>query len=105
MLVDALSWVLLVAGGACCVVGGIGLLRLPDFYARTHAGGLTDTLGGSLLLAGLVLQAGFGLVAVKLLMIGFLLHLTTPTGTHALAKAAYSRGVHADRGEGDEPPA
>ncbi len=95
-LVDAASWVLLSSGALICVIGGIGLHRLPDFYSRTHAGGLTDTLGASLILLGLVLQAlqvGLTLVSVKLLMIAFLLHLTSPTATHALVKAAYSRGV------------
>ena len=92
-LVDAASWVLLSSGALICVIGGIGLHRLPDFYSRTHAGGLTDTLGASLILLGLVLQAGLTLISVKLLMIAFLLHLTNPTAPHALVKAAYSRGV------------
>ncbi len=92
-LVDAASWVLLGGGALICVIGGIGLHRLPDFFSRTHAGGLTDTLGASLILLGLVLHSGLTLVSVKLLMIAFLLHLTSPTATHALVKAAYSRGV------------
>ena len=75
------------------MIGGVGLHRLPDFYSRTHAGGLTDTLGASLILFGLVLQAGPTLISVKLVMIAFLLHLTSPTATHALVKAAYSRGI------------
>ena len=92
-LVDIASWALLLAGSAFCVVGGIGLLRLPDFYARTHASGLTDTLGATLILAGLVLQAGFGGTALKLALLAVLLHVSSPTGTHALVKAAYSRGL------------
>ena len=93
LLVDAASWVLLCSGALICVIGGVGLHRMPDFYSRTHAGGLTDTLGASLILLGLVLQAGPTLVSVKLLMVAFLLHCTSPTATHALVKAAYSRGV------------
>ena len=92
-LVDAASWAFLVSGALICVIGGVGLHRMPDFYCRTHAGGLTDTLGASLILFGLAFQAGPTLVSVKLLMIAFLLHLTSPTATHALVKAAYSRGV------------
>lgn len=92
-LVDAASWALLASGALICMIGGVGLHRLPDFYSRTHAGGLTDTLGASLILFGLVLQAGPTLISVKLVMIAFLLHLTSPTATHALVKAAYSRGV------------
>ena len=92
-LVDAASWLLLLSGALICVIGGVGLHRMPDFYSRTHAGGLTDTLGATLILLGLVLQAGPTLISVKLLMIAFLLHLTSPTATHALVKAAYSRRV------------
>jgi monovalent cation/proton antiporter MnhG/PhaG subunit len=35
--IDALSWVCLVAGGFFCIVGAVGLLRMPDFYTRMHA--------------------------------------------------------------------
>ena len=91
-IVDLLSWVCLVGGGLFGLVGGLGLLRLPDFYARMHGSGITDTCGAWLVLLGLMLQAGPGLVTVKLAMIGLLLALTSPTSTHALAKAAWMHG-------------
>ena len=56
LALDIVSWVLLVSGGIFCVIGGIGILRLPDFYTRTHGASLTDTLGASLMLAGLGVQ-------------------------------------------------
>ena len=87
-LVDMLSWVLLMAGCFVGISGGIGLLRFPDFYTRMHAAGVTDTLCAALILLGLMLQAGWGLVLIKLFLILVLLLLTSPTGTHALAKAA-----------------
>ncbi|HEY9531031.1 MAG TPA: monovalent cation/H(+) antiporter subunit G, partial [Burkholderiales bacterium] len=65
-LLDAASWILLAAGGFFCIVGGIGVLRMPDFYTRLHAAGVNDTLGAGLLLLGLILQAGWSLVAAKL---------------------------------------
>ena len=92
-LIDALSWVLLVAGGFFCVVGAIGMLRMPDFYTRMHATSVTETLGAGFILAGLVLQAGFTLVAAKLAMIGLLILFVSPTATHALARAALARGL------------
>jgi multicomponent Na+:H+ antiporter subunit G len=92
-LVDALSWILLVAGGLFCLVGGIGLVRMPDFYTRMHAASVVDTLGAALLLLGMMLQAGLTLVTVKLLFIGLLLFFTSPTATHALARAAHIRGL------------
>ena len=91
--VDIASWVLLMAGAFFCVVGGIGLHRLPDFFSRMHGAGITDTLGAGLVIFGLVLQAGFTLIAVKLLFILGLLWLTSPTSTHAIAKAAGAAGL------------
>ncbi len=91
--VDALSWVCLVVGGLFCVVGAVGLLRMPDFYTRMHAASVIDTLGAGLILLGLLLQAGLTLVAVKLLMIGLLIFFASPTATHALARAAMVRGL------------
>ncbi len=93
LLVDIASWVLLVSGGGFCIVGGLGLLRLPDIYARMHAAGITDTLGAGLMLAGLMVQGGFSLVTVKLFLILMFLLYTSPTSTYALANAAYQRGL------------
>jgi multicomponent Na+:H+ antiporter subunit G len=91
--IDIASWILLVSGGLFCIVGGIGLLRMPDFYTRVHAASVTDTLGVGLILAGLVLQAGWTLVTAKLIVIGLLVFFTCPAATHALARAALGRGL------------
>ena len=82
-IIDVLSWICLVAGGAFCVIGGVGLLRMPDFYTRMHAASVTDTLGMGLMMLGMVLQAGLTLVSAKLVMIVLLLLLTGPAATHA----------------------
>ena len=101
--IDALSWAALVAGGFFCVVGAVGLLRMPDFYTRMHAASVTDTLGAGLVLAGLMLQAGLTLVTAKLLVIGLLLFFTSPTASHALARAAFVRGVKPLLHDREEP--
>jgi multicomponent Na+:H+ antiporter subunit G len=92
-LVDAASWACLLAGGFFCLVGAIGLVRMPDFYTRMHAASVTDTLGAGLVLLGLMLQAGLTLVTVKLLMVGLLLFFSAPVAAHALTKAAMMRGL------------
>ena len=69
--VDYLSLVLLAGGSFFCVVGAIGLLRLPDFYTRLHGAGIIDTLGAGLILVGLMMQAGFSPVSYT--------HLPLPT--------------------------
>ena len=93
MPVDIASWMCLVVGGCFCIVGTIGLNRMPDLFTRMHAAGITDTVGAGLVLLGLMLQAGWTLVMVKLVFIGLLIFFTSPTATHALAKAALARGV------------
>lgn len=103
LVMDILSWICLVAGSFFCVVGGVGMLRMPDFYTRGHSAGLTDTAGAGLILLGLMFQAGLSLVTVKLVMVLLFLYITTPTATHALAKAAYAGGVRAARpGDADD---
>ena len=93
VVLDALSWICLVAGGFFCVVGAVGMLRMPDFFTRMHAASVVDTLGAGLILLGLMLQAGLTLVTVKLLMIAVLIMFASPTATHALARAAMQRGL------------
>ncbi|MCP4189904.1 MAG: monovalent cation/H(+) antiporter subunit G [Planctomycetaceae bacterium] len=83
----------LLAGSAFAVIGGIGIVRLPDFYTRLHAGGVTDTLGAGLILIGLMFAAGLTLATVKLLMVLLFLLVTSPTGCHALAQAALNAGL------------
>jgi len=91
--IEVLSWVMILSGSVFVIIGGVGLLRLPDFYTRIHAAGITDTLGSWLILIGLMLHEGFTLGAAKLAMLLFFLLATSPLSSHALAKAAYLRGL------------
>jgi len=91
--IDLASWVLLAGGGAFCVIGAAGLLRMPDFYTRVHAASITDTIGFGLMLLGMMLQAGFTLVAAKLAIVGLLIFFASPTASHALVKAGMMRRV------------
>jgi multicomponent Na+:H+ antiporter subunit G len=58
-----------------------------------HAASVTDTLGAGLILLGLVLQAGWTLVAAKLAIVALLIFFTSPAASHALARAALGRGL------------
>jgi multicomponent Na+:H+ antiporter subunit G len=91
IVLDVITWVFLLAGSFFAIVGGIGIVRLPDFYTRLHGGGVTDTLGAGLILAGLMFQSGIGLATIKLLMIITFLLITSPTASHALAQAALNQ--------------
>ncbi len=90
---DVITVVLLVLGCFFAITGGVGVLRMPDFYSRLHPAGKADTLAQTLILSGLMFQTGFSLVSVKLLLIVLFLFFTTPTATHAVAKAAHLSGI------------
>ena len=93
LALDLLSWAALVAGAFFIVVGGIGLVRMPDVFSRMHPAGLIDTLGVALTVIGLALQAGPGQVTVKLVLIVVFVFFTSPTATHAVAHAAVAGGL------------
>jgi multicomponent Na+:H+ antiporter subunit G len=75
------------------IVTSIGIVRFPDFYSRLHPAGKTDTAGQALVLIGLMIYEGFSLISIKLLIIVIFIFIAGPTATHAVAQAAYSRGV------------
>jgi len=85
---DLVSWVCLLAGAFFAISGGVGILRFPDFFTRMHATGVTDTLCAGLILVGLMFQAGWSAALLKLFLILAFMLLTSPTATHAIAKAA-----------------
>jgi multicomponent Na+:H+ antiporter subunit G len=101
---DIVSGILLVLGGACVLIGGIGGLRLPNFYTRIHAASLTDTMATILIFAGMMLQAGLSLATMKLFAIMLFLLLTGPTATYALANAALLSGLKPDAGPASDMP-
>ena len=91
-LLVVLRDVFLVVGAAAVLTGSIGVLRLPDFFTRIHATGITDTAGIGLILAGLMIEGGYTLISQKLVFIVLLVLITSPTSSHALAKAAIHAG-------------
>lgn len=90
-----IGWILLLLGSAFCIVGTLGLMRLPDFYSRVHAAGIIDTLGAILILLGLMTQTQDIFVIIKLLLILLFMMITGPTAVHALARTALLSGKNA----------
>ncbi len=93
LVLDLLSGLLIVVGALFVLSGGIGALRMPDFYTRVHGSSLTDSLGPVLILVGLMLEAGASLVSVKLAAILLFLMITSPTASYALCHAALQSGL------------
>ena len=84
---------LILFGALLMFTGSLGLLRLPDFFCRTHASSKVDTLGIMVLLAGLAVHEGFTLTTAKLAIAIAFIGLTNPVAAHALARAALQIGV------------
>lgn len=94
---------LMIFGTVLLLIGAVGLLRLPDFYCRTHAATKPDTLGLVLILLGLAVHDGLTLNTIKMLMIILFVFLANPTSSHALGRAAILGRLvpwTAHRGEG-----
>lgn len=83
----------LAAGLFFHTVAALGVLRLPDFYARLHAVGKAETLGVVLTLAAVILWTGATLTAVKVGLVALFLFLANPTSTHAVGRAALRTGL------------
>lgn len=80
--------VLMMVGLAFMLIGSIGILRLPDFFSRTHAASKVDTVGIIVLLVGIAVVEGATVNSAKILVAIIFLCLTNPVAAHALARAA-----------------
>jgi multicomponent Na+:H+ antiporter subunit G len=96
VFIEALSALMLLSGCFLIFTGALGVLRFPDTLSRMHAAGVSETLATVLLLGGLMLQAGWGLVLMKLIMVLLFILFTSPTASHALGKAIWTRQQRGD---------
>lgn len=93
LAIDLASWALILLGSFFTIVGAVGMVRMPEIFTRMHAASVIDTLGVGLLIAGMVLQAGFSLVTLKLIILLALFVAVGPIVTHALAQACLHEGI------------
>ena len=84
---------LLVTGGLLTLTGSLGLLRLPDFYARMHGPAMGSTLGtGCVLLASMLVSSALaGRPLLHELLITLFIVLTSPMTAMLLVRAAVYR--------------
>ncbi|MFE7750195.1 monovalent cation/H(+) antiporter subunit G [Streptomyces sp. NPDC057428] len=84
--------VLVLVGAAICLLGVVGMLKLPDVLSRSHAATKPQTLGLLLVLAGVALRLRSGMDLATLGLIGFFQLLTGPVAAHLVARSAYRTG-------------
>lgn len=95
-LFDVAGAISLLLGATLAFIGAVGLVRLPDLFARMHAATKPQTLGLLLILLGVALsERTWGSVATLLIVVGAQA-LTAPVSAHMLGRAGYRSGVTED---------
>ena len=92
-MMTLIGMVLVVVGLVFLFIAAVGVIRFPDVFARSHAVGLTDSLGALFILSGLAVYQGFGSNMVRVLLVLALLYLLNPVITHATVRAALRSGL------------
>ena len=97
VVVDVVSFVLVVSGASLALVAAIGLHRLGDTLSRMHAATKPATLGVLCCALGAALQLDEGSTVTKLLVAVVLQLITAPVGAHLLSRsirdAAHATGA------------
>jgi len=101
---EAISAVFLLAGAALSFLAGVGLLRLPDVFARMHAATKPATLGLVFLAVGAAFGVGSVAEWLTMSLIVALQFLTAPAGAHLVGRVAARVGVASDQLVRDDLP-
>ena len=84
---EIISYVFLIIGGLFFLLGGLGILRMPDTFNRIQAGTKATTLGAFSLLIGLAFSNPSW--TFKIIVIIVFIVISNPIGSSAIAKATY----------------
>lgn len=87
----SLATLAVIVGTFFSIVGILGLVRLPDVYARMHGTGKVAVFGVVLLTAAAVLVTPLGWSKALVLIV--VLVLAGPVVSHAIGSAAYRIGI------------
>lgn len=97
---EILISIFLVIGSFFMLVGGIGMVRLPDLFMRLHAPTKSSTLGlGSFLIAAMIYSATEGRFGFAELLITLFAFITAPVSANLMAQAALHLRLRSMSGE------
>ncbi|MFN3166794.1 MAG: monovalent cation/H(+) antiporter subunit G [Phycisphaeraceae bacterium] len=89
LILDTFAIFFLIVGLFFMLVGAIGVFRLPDVFHRLHAASKCSTLGMMGLVLAASLHVGTAGVIAKSIAVVLFIFVSTPVGSHMLAKAAH----------------
>ncbi len=87
VLLDVFGVVAISGGAFFFLAGTVGLLRFPDAYTRLHALTKADNLGLALVVVGLLPQMNGLLAAAKLILVWFLVMLSSAAVSQLIARS------------------
>lgn len=90
----------ILTGSFFTVVGGIGMVKLPDLFMRLHAPTKSSTLGlGSFLIAAMIYAAFQGRFGFAEILITLLAFITAPVSANLIAQAALHLRLRSTSGD------
>ena len=99
VLTAAVATALTALGLVVMTLGVVGLFRMPDLFLELHAASKAVALGVAAIAAAVAIT-GDGQTFARALLVAAALLVTSPAGTHAIARAAYRRELE-EREDGD----
>ena len=88
---DVVTAALMLLGAVSCLLGAIGVVRLPDMPARLQAATKPQTLGLALVLLGTALRVELDSAMTLVLVVLFQV-ITAPVVSQIVGRAAYRSG-------------
>jgi multicomponent Na+:H+ antiporter subunit G len=85
--------IVLLIGGFFMLIGGIGVVRMPDVYMRMSATTKASTMGVGFLLAGAALLFNDFAITVRAVLTVVFVVMTAPVAAQMIGRAAYFDGV------------
>lgn len=85
------------------LAGVVGMLRMPDSFCRMQSSTNISTFGvlgvilGGVLYCLFIFETPDWAMAVKLIVMGVFYIITSPISGHAIAKAAYKKGIRPEK--------
>ncbi|MBR4474313.1 MAG: monovalent cation/H(+) antiporter subunit G [Oscillospiraceae bacterium] len=93
--------IFLVIGLYFALAGTIGIIKMPDVFSRMQASTCVATLGMLCIAIAGILYAAFYMhnagAAIKIAVIGLMVMVTNPIGSHVLARGAYKAGIRPEQ--------
>jgi multicomponent Na+:H+ antiporter subunit G len=92
-IVQVITIALAGIGAFFVLVSAIGILRFRDLPMRMHASSKASTLGVICILAAVAVHFGEIAITARIVLICAFVLATAPVAAHAIARAAYRRGL------------